>query len=385
MASRSESDRYLCRSISRACDVLDAFREDAKPLSLTDIASKAGLSTATVFRILYTLEKHSLVTRVADRQYVLNMKLPKRRRYRIGYAGQSQEFSFARLVADGIARAAEEAEVDLIVVDNRYSPKAAVRNADLLVAERVELVIEFQTDEHVAPVVSAKFLEANIPIVALEIPHPGATYYGANNYSAGLMAGRHLGRWAKQKWSSSVDEVLLLELAMAGPLPRSRLAGTLAGIREMIPGIEDSQVKWLDGRGRFESSLKAVRQHLRYSRSRHVLVGGINDPTSLGALRAFEEAGRAETCAVIGQNAIPEARAELRKQGTRFLGSVAYFPERYGEEVISLCFDILAHKPVPPAVFVKHQLATRENVDHLYPNDVLINTQELELLLLKSN
>jgi len=36
-------------------------------------------------------------------------------------------------------------------------------------------------------------------------------------------------------------------------------------------------------------------------------------------------------------------------------------------------------------VFVKHQLATRENVDHLYPNDALINTADLKLLLLKSN
>lgn len=288
-------------------------------------------------------------------------------------------------MAEGITRAAEEAEIDLVVVDNRYSPKVAVRNADLLVGEKVELVIEFQTDEHVAPVVSAKFLEANIPIVAIEIPHPGATYYGANNYAAGLMAGRYLGRWAKQKWGSAVDEILLIELEMAGSLPRSRLAGTLAGIREMIPAIDDSQVKWLDGRGRYEGSLTAVRQHLRYSRSSHVLVGGINDPSALGALRAFEEAGRSAGCAVVGQNAIPEARAELRKQGTRFLGSVAYFPERYGEEVIALCLNILARKRVPPAVFVKHQLATRENVDHLYPNDALINPAELELLLLKSN
>lgn len=385
MATRPESDHYLCRSISRACDVLDAFRETTKALSLTDIASKTGLSTATAFRILYTLEKHRLVTRVAERQYVLNIKMPKQRRYRIGYAGQSQEFSFARLVAEGIARAAEEAEIDLIAVDNRYSPKVAVRNADLLVGEHVELAIEFQTDEHVAPIVSSKFLEANIPLVAIEIPHPGATYYGANNYSAGLMAGRFLARWAKQKWSSIVDEVLLIELAMAGPLPRSRLTGMLAGIRETIPGVEDSQVKWLDGRGRFEDSLIAVRKHLRFSRAQHVLIGGLNDPSALGALRGFEEAGRAETCAVIGHNAIPEARAELRKPATRFLASVAYFPERYGEEVLALCLNILAHKPVPPAVFVKHQLATRENVDHVYPNDALINPKELDLMLLKSN
>jgi len=26
-------------------------------------------------------------------------------------------------------------------------------------------------------------------MIAIDIPHPGATYYGANNYEAGLIAG----------------------------------------------------------------------------------------------------------------------------------------------------------------------------------------------------
>src|SRR6185436_6638891 len=64
----------------------------------------------------------------------------------------------------------------------------------------VDLVIEFQTDDHVAPIVAAKYREANIPLIAIEVPHPGATYFGANNYEAGLIGGRYLGRWAKQHW-----------------------------------------------------------------------------------------------------------------------------------------------------------------------------------------
>jgi hypothetical protein len=30
---------------------------------------------------------------------------------------------------------------------------------------------------------------------------------------------------------------------------------------------------------------------------------------------------------------------------------------------------------VPPAIFVKHQLVTRDNVDHLYPNDALMGVE----------
>jgi len=100
-----------------------------------------------------------------------------------------------------------------------------------------------------------------------------------------------------------------------------------------------------------------------------VLVGAINDPSALGALRAFQEAGRAENCAVMGQNASPEGRVELREPKTRFVGSVAYFPERYGDDLIRVSIDILNQRPVPPAVFVEHKLITPSLVDHYYPND----------------
>jgi len=34
------------------------------------------------------------------------------------------------------------------------------------------------------------FAEARIPTMAIDIPQPGAVYYGVDNYRAGLMAGR---------------------------------------------------------------------------------------------------------------------------------------------------------------------------------------------------
>jgi len=40
--------------------------------------------------------------------------------------------------------------------------------------------------------------------------------------------------------------------------------------------------------------------------------------------------------------------------------------------VIAVALDILHKRPIPPAVFVKHQLVTPENVDHIYPNDTLM-------------
>jgi ribose transport system substrate-binding protein len=208
-------------------------------------------------------------------------------------------------------------------------------------------------------------------MIAIDIPHPGATFYGANNYEAGLIGGKHLGRWAKERWQSEVDEIILLELRRAGNLPKMRLTGMLMGINLVLPNTKSCRVTYLDGDGELVPSFEAMRRHLRFSHGHRVLVGANNDMSALGALRAFQEAGRTECCAIMGQNASPEGRQELRQPNTRLVGSVAFFPERYGENVIRVSLDILSGRPVPPAVFVEHKLVTPSTVDHYYPNDSL--------------
>jgi ribose transport system substrate-binding protein len=381
-----QRDRYLLDTVLRACDVLEAFHSDAERLRISDVASRTGLSRPTTLRLLFTLERRGLVERVGSHQYRLGIRPLRRKSYRFGYGSHTSEFAFSRDVAEGLSHAADREGVDLLVLDNRYSARTAVRNIETFIREQMDLVIEFQADEHyAAPIISSKLMEAGIPLIAVEIPHPAATYYGANNYAAGLIGGRHLGRWARQHWQGQVDEVILLELQMSGPIPAARLTGVLIGIREMLPGVADSQVVRLNGNGRFGPSLEIVRKHLRQSRAQRVLVGAINDPSAIGALRAFEEAGRSGLCAVVGQNGSTEARAELRRAGSRLIGSVGYFPEKYGEGIMALALNILRKKPVPPAVFTSHHLITRENVDHHYPNDTMILDSDLETMLLRSH
>jgi ribose transport system substrate-binding protein len=186
------------------------------------------------------------------------------------------------------------------------------------------------------------------------------------------MAGHYLGRWAKRHWEGEIDEVLLIELNRAGSLPKARMRGMTTGITEVLRMPEGTRTISLDGDGQFQTALERVRKHLRETTAKRVLVGAANDSSALGALRAFQEAGRESECAIVGQNAEPEARAELRSPNTRLIASVAYFPEKYGDGLIRLALDILGRKAVPPAIFTSHQTITPENVDHYYPNDSLL-------------
>ena len=370
----SRRDPYLVKAVMHAAQLFSAFRSSGEALPLREIAARSGLPKSMTFRLLYTLERCGMLEKVGENLYRSHLRPFKQRPYRLGYAAQGTDYQFSKEVSSSLQRAAAAHGIELICLDNRYNAKIAQRNADVLVREKVDLVIEFQTDEHVAPIVAAKYRDAGIPLIALEIPHPGATYYGANNYEAGLIGGRHLGRWARQQRYGEGDEIVFLALDRAGNLPRMRLTGMLVGMKEVLPALEACKVTYLDGDGKLGESFEAMRRHLRGSRARGFLIGAINDPSALGALRAMQEAGRVANCAIMGQNASPEGRAELRQPGTRLIGSVAYFPERYGADIVAVALDILNRRAVPPAVFAKHQLVTPDNVDHIYPNDRLLQT-----------
>jgi ribose transport system substrate-binding protein len=376
-SAKSPKDRYLVEAVLRACDILDAFQFDGELLRLQDLAARTAMNKTTVFRVVCTLEKRGLLERVGSHQYRANIKPVKRKKFRLGYCGLNSEIGFSRDITEGLQRAAADERLDLIVLDNHYNSKQAMRNIELLIREKVDLIFEHQGDEHMAPSIAARVLEAGIPMIAIHVPHPGANYFGPDNYTAGVQGGRYLGRWIKQNWQGKVDEIVLIEYPRAGLFAQSRLTGAVAGLREFITDIEDRQVVFLNGQANFAAAMEITRKHLRRSRKmEHTIISGVDDPSTIGALRAFEEAGRIENCIALGHGASLEGRVEMRRPRTRLIASVGYFPEKYGDGLISMALHILNKKSVPPAVFIKPQLITQANVDHFYPTDALRSAAE---------
>jgi IclR family transcriptional regulator, pca regulon regulatory protein len=58
--------RYYIDAVERAFRILEVFSQETPSLTLTEIASKSGISKATVFRFIYTLEKLAYLERDLD-------------------------------------------------------------------------------------------------------------------------------------------------------------------------------------------------------------------------------------------------------------------------------------------------------------------------------
>ncbi len=367
MCASRDNALYKLETVARACEILRHFTDTQQSFSLGEVSERTGFERTITFRLLRTLEEEGLLRRPDGRRYSSNVHILTQKRFRIGYASQNSD-SFSKAVSQGLRWSATRNQIDLIEVENQYSVKAALRNAQTLVRQGVDLAIEFQVYERIGAQLSAIYEEGAIPVIAVEIPHPGATFFGVDNYRVGQMAGKALVKAAQQHWHGKIDELLMLDLEIAGSLPHLRISGAQSVVRKSLAG--SYQVLHLDSRGEMERSFELVRRHLQFAPKRRTLIAGVNDLAVLGALRAFEEVGRSPLCMALGVGAFPEARRELRSPQTRLVGSIATFPERYGDNLIQLALDILHRKSVPPAIYAPIQLITPMNIDEVYPRSL---------------
>jgi len=278
------------------------------------------------------------------------------RHYRIGFANLGETMPFSVDVRRGLEHAAQAAgNIDLVVADNQLNQETALKVAEWLVAQRPELVIEYQIDEQVGSRIMNRFRQAAIPVIAVDIPMVGATYFGVDHYRAGHMAGVALGQWIKRNWQGRYDRLIVLEEPRAGALPAARIQGQLDGLRTITEQVAPDRRLTLNSGNTSEVSESAMVEALKkLPNAHHIAVICFNDDAAIGALAAARRLQREEDVVIVGQGADRRVRDELRHSGSRIIGSTAYEPERYGEKLIPLALKILRGEPVPPAVYLEH-------------------------------
>lgn len=291
-------------------------------------------------------------------------------RYKIGFANLGESMSLPVDVRRGLEQAAQNASnIDLILADNQLSGEVALRVADRLIAEGVDLVIEYQIDEKAGGLIMDKFKEADVPVIAVDIPMVGATYFGVDHYRAGRMAGVALGTWIAGHWGGSFDRLIVLEEQRPGALVAARIQGQLDGLQSVAGEVAPARTIRLDSGNTSDISQPNMNEALEGLPDEHRLaVISFNDDAAIGAVTAARQAGREQDVVIVGQGADRIARKEIRRPGSRLIGSAAYWPERYGQKLIDVAQAILQGEPVPPAVYNKHVFITKDNIDEYYPN-----------------
>ncbi|GGA60809.1 hypothetical protein GCM10011507_10440 [Edaphobacter acidisoli] len=361
MATRKTTKRlYLIPVLSKALDILELLQAENQPMTLEAIHRQTRISKTTVYRVLKTFVHRGYLAQSPDGLY---RQVTRPKKMRFGFAGQSADMPFSVEVSESLKNSAASVGVDLLILDNKYDAATALKNAEEFVRSKVDLVIEFQVEQEVAPMIADKIAEAKIPMIAIDIPHPHATYFGVDNYRVGVEAGETLAKFSNENWGGKVDWVLGLDLAEAGQLVQSRMTGAFEGVRSGIPDLPVELFVRMDGRGMRDRSKKLVSDFLqRHPKDKHILIAAATDWSALGALDAVYEQKREKHVVIVGQDCIAEAIAEMRRDRSPLIASVSHETNSYGPNLIHLGLSLLRGQTVPPYNYVEHKLVTRESL-----------------------
>ncbi len=292
--------------------------------------------------------------------------------YTIGFANLTEDIVFTQLVRESIVSAAEAmGNVEIVLADNKLDGATALSNTENFITQGVDGIIHFQTDEAFGNVIMARARNAGIPVMAIDIPMPGAVFFGADNYNAGRLAGEALGNWVNANWDGAADAMLVLELPQSGPIPAARMQGMLDGYQDTATTkLTDDQIYRLDSKNTQEESFRVVGDTLpSIPDATKIVAITINDGTALGTIAAAEAAGRKDQIMVVGQGADPSGQEEIIKEDSRYLGATGYFPEKYGDKLLPAMIDILECRPVAPAIYQDHVFITKENLCEFYADE----------------
>lgn len=276
-------------------------------------------------------------------------------------------------IKGNMEEAAKERGWELVYMNNKLDGQTAVANADSMLLRGINYFIEFNVDISVAPTIMEKMDEANIPVIAVDIEHPGAVYFGADNFNVGPIVGKYLGEAVKEKWESA-DALLIIEDSISGETVLARTDNVVDGFREVFPDFADSQIFYIDG-GQDPTEAQEITSNFLSAHPdlEKIAVAPAHSTYRIGAQAAIETAGREENCLMVSQGeydyfeylrATPEA-----PEWEVYAATLVYDFKNYGNYCMSIIDKMEAGEEVEEYYYPTHYIIDRTNVYEFFPEE----------------
>lgn len=283
--------------------------------------------------------------------------------FKIGYISLGEFIPFVKLVSDGIKAEATKAGQTLIFCDSNLKLEQSLDCANQMKVQGAQGVLNFQVDQASSPEICTAY--GGVPTIAIDIIQPPCqiAFMGADNHAAGKLGGEAIGKYAKDTWNCEYDAYVSLESTAAGAANTARMGGYRDGFTEFCP-IKNEKIE--DGADRTDSALTMMSDQLTALPGHKIVVVAINEDGILGALAAAKTAGREKDLYYSGQGTDPSIWKDIACN-PQYIGSVAYFPERYGTLLIPNMVNYLSGKGIPVNILTPHVVVTSKNIRDVYP------------------
>jgi ribose transport system substrate-binding protein len=285
--------------------------------------------------------------------------------YQIGYMHYGDIDTFGIANSENIKQLADEAGFTLNVYNLKYPSETeplTQANASVLKGDK-GVISATQTlwDEQYKILAD----DGCIPVVQLYAFGTAVPNFGVNWANAGTDIGKSLGEIALEKgWDPAMTALVQCTNPDYGPVVNSMFDTAPPAVVDAGFAIPEENV--------FNLTCK-VGKHETVTTDwftanpdfENVMFDTIDDPSADGMINAIDKAGRADDSIIIVNGADPQGQEAIR--AGKQTGSLAFFPERYGEWSLAMLEDVLAGNPVPMEVNNPTPLITIDNIDEYYP------------------
>lgn len=302
------------------------------------------------------------------------------RRYVVAFANLTEEPGVTvegtgftgREIRESFALAARAHPVEMVFYDNQRDDARAVANAEAAIARKVDLYIQYHRGA-ANSVVAEKLKAAGIPLLAVNYPIPGAPLYTADNVAAGRIAGEALAQFAGRSWRGQpMVAAVVGNLSATTDRVPERVRGVAEALAQRLPAV---RVATLDTKGNLAQVAPLLGKFLAGQARAKLLLAATDDATALAVKAAVEAAGRAQDAAIVSHGVDRSIHGGMndRKEidpanrASIVIGSVAFYLDRYGYDVLPLTMRMLRGEAVPSRVVTRHTLITAANVFIEYP------------------
>lgn len=302
------------------------------------------------------------------------------RRYVVAFANLTEEPGVTlegtgftgREIRESFNLAARLHPVEMVFYDNQRDDARAVANAEAAIARKVDLYVQYHRGA-ANTVVAEKLKAAGIPLLALNVAIPGAPVYTIDNVAAGRIAGDALAQFAGRSWRGQpMAAAVVGNLSAAADRVPERARGVAEALAQRLPAV---RVATIDTKGNPAQVGPLLGKFLAGQPKAKLLLAATDDTTALAVKAAVEAAGRAQDAAIVSHGVDRSIHGGMndRKEidptnrGSIVIGSVAFYLDRYGYDVLPLAMRMLRGETVPQRLVTRHTLITAANVFIEYP------------------
>jgi ABC-type sugar transport system substrate-binding protein len=278
-----------------------------------------------------------------------------------------------REVRESFVLAVRRYPIDLVFYDNQRDLRKALANVEDAVSRKVDLYIQYLDDPATNAKVGQRLRAAGIGVLAINTPVPDAPLYTIDNHAAGRIAGEALSEYGARNWRGlpTIGVVLGNLRAQELRVP-DRAQGASEGLKRNLPVIK---IVPIDTQGNPAQVGPLLAKVLASHAGTKVLIAAMDDASALAAKSALDSAGRLSDGAIVGQGVDRSVHGGMndRKEidpsnrGSIVVGSVAFYMDRYGYEVLPIAMRMLRGETVAPRTVTPHRLITAANVFIEYP------------------